>query len=570
MRTIGGFLLSLTSLLVLTLFGCVYTPLVVLSLLPLGIGLGSALTTLVHTKDWLRLGLLLALLLIAMINLWDKTPSIFTGRDQGSIAEAAWRLTEEHQLSWSSSASQAFFDIYGPGTALNFPGFAYTETGSLITQFPLGYIAWLSGFVGWLGLSGYGVANGLLFIFSGWTFFELASLFVRRTLAIIGVILLNTSFLSLWMLHYTLSEQLALTLFLLLAVSLIHLRRQPTAIVWYTYVLLTATLFLFTRIEGFALFFITSLVIFLIRPLRQKIFSRPFPHLILPGLFFGFLFLRDFFINLPFYTMIGKAALKSWQGLWLLGTANTLSPTPNLWLILSKYGLISLFVIGAIGIGLAFWKEHREALLFLILALPTFIYFIDPNISPDHPWILRRFAFTLWPTFVFFTIFTWHLLETHSLRFRQANITFALAFILIALQYPATRVAWLMDEQSTLFRETATLADRFSGNDLILVDRLSSGDPFRLIAGPLSFLFEKQAVYFFNPEDLNRIKTQAFKRIFLIVPQDKVLATEKKWGNRLTQVQALTFHTTTATVLPSDIFPHLINEKTGVVLFELK
>lgn len=572
MKTTGGFLCSLTLLLILTLFGVMHTPLVLLSLFPFAVGLGYALTELYQKKDWIRLGLIGIIVITASINLAGETPSVFTGRDQGSIAEAAWRLVENHELYWSNDASRAFFDIYGPGTALNFPGFAYTEAGSLITQFPLGYTAWLAGFVGWLGLAGYPVANTLLFLLAAWTFFELTHLFARNTTALVGTLLFSLSFLPIWMLHYTLSEHLALALFLILGFSLIHLRRHPNLITWHLLTFLTASLFLFTRIEGFVFFGIAFLIIFFTRPLRTFLLESPLKRIILPLLILGFFFLRDFFVNLPFYTMIGKAVLKNWQELSMAGSgvaSTTTVPSETIFTIFGQYGLIAVFILGGVGIGLALWREKRETLILLVLALPTFIYLIDGHITPDHPWMLRRYYFTLWPTFVFFTIFLWHFLEAHFPRFRSPSFTFAIALFLLLAHYPAGVAAWQTNEQSALYTATERLAERFSNRDLILIDRLATGDPFRLIAGPLGAIFEKQAVYFFNPEDLDRIKLDGFERVFLLIPSDHKKMLMERFGERLIEQEVLTFPFSTVTAREKSA-PEAQESITEATLFELK
>lgn len=572
MKTAGGFLCSLTLLLILTLFGGMYTPLILLSLIPFALGFGYALTALYQNKDWVRLGLIALIVITAGINLFGETPSIFTGRDQGSIAEAAWRLAENHELYWSNDASRAFFDIYGPGTALNFPGFAYTEAGSLITQFPLGYTAWLAGFVGWLGLAGYTIANTLLFLLAAWTFFELTHLFTRNTIAFAGTLLFSLSFLPLWMLHSTLSEHLALALFLILGLSLIHLRRHPNVLSWYFLTFLSASLFLFTRIEGFVFFGITFLIALFTRTIRTFLLEAPVKRIMPPLFLLGFFFLRDFFVNLPYYTMIGKAVMKSWRELSMAGSgvaSSTAVPSETIFAIFGQYGLIAVFILGGVGIGLALWREKRETLIILALALPTFIYLIDAHITPDHPWMLRRYYFTLWPTFVFFTMFFWHFLEAHFPRFRSYTFTFAIAAFLLLVHYPAAVAAWQTDEQSALYETTTHLAERFGSRDLILIDRLATGDPFRLVAGPLSALFEEQAVYFFNPEDLNRIKVENFERVFLLVPTDRADNLREHFGERLIEREVISFPLSTVTARDKSA-PAIQKRTTQATLFELK
>lgn len=573
-RVMGGFLSSSFLLLMLTLFGGMYTLPILLSLLPLALSVGNALIHLFLKRDWLRIGIITVLTLGAWYNLTGEIPSIFTGRDQGSIAEATWQLAHHHQLTWTNASIQTFFTIYGPGTALNFPGFAYTDSGSLITQFPLGYTAWLAGFVEWLGLAGYHVANGLLFLLTGWTFFELLRVFVRRTLAFIGTLIVSFSFLPIWMLHSTLTENMAIVLFTALAYALIQLRQHPHERLWYIISISAASLFLFVRIEGFLFFGITVLLIACTKTLRTFLWEHPWKRVFLPLLFLGFLFLRDFFINLPFYKMIGKAVLKNWQELIVTASGAALSSTSttteNLFRIFTSYGLILFFLVGSVGIILTLWRGHRLAQLVFLLALPTFVYLIDGHITPDHPWMLRRYFFTLWPTFVFFSILAWHMAEKNFEYIRRPQTTLFIFLFVFLVQYPSLQAAWKTDEYTALYTATQSVADRVSGDDLLLVNRLASGDPFRLVAGPLAFVFEKQAVYFFNPEDLDRLPAKNnFRRVLLLVPEETKGLIQNTWGDRLIEKAVFSFPQSTTTAQQTFI-PQITKSTTRAYLFEIK
>ena len=50
-----------------------------------------------------------------------------------------------------------------------------------------------------------------------------------------------------------------------------------------------------------------------------------------------------------------------------------------------------------------------------------------------------------------------------------------------------------------------------------------------MISGPMSFLYGKQAVYFFNPNDLDKINRNNFSNIYFIIP-DKNLPSYEKSG----------------------------------------
>ncbi|HLC94878.1 MAG TPA: hypothetical protein VJH89_00170, partial [Patescibacteria group bacterium] len=76
--------------------------------------------------------MLLILVVCSALLGYISEPTLFSGRDQGSISEAAFRLAQNGQLAFATDASTAFFNLYGEGTALNFPGFAYTQACDLL------------------------------------------------------------------------------------------------------------------------------------------------------------------------------------------------------------------------------------------------------------------------------------------------------------------------------------------------------------------------------------------------------------------------------------------------------
>jgi hypothetical protein len=125
--------------------------------------------------------LFIFVLAFLMIALWAyfSTPTIFSGRDQGTLSGAAVELVNNHQFSFSFPAVKEFFSLYGPGKALNFPGFNYTETGGLIPHFPLGFIAWLGAFYALFGLKGFVLANGVTFLIFVLSFYLLAKRYFK-------------------------------------------------------------------------------------------------------------------------------------------------------------------------------------------------------------------------------------------------------------------------------------------------------------------------------------------------------------------------------------------------------
>ncbi len=293
-----------------------------------------ALTILLGFKLWrlapwdLRIAGTVALLCALLVG-YTSEPTLFSGRDQGSIAEAAYRLATNTELAFSSPASESFFQIYGPGTALNFPGFAYTEQGYLITQFPLSYTAWLASFVSLFGITGFAIGNALLFFLFLFFFYQLLRLFVHPYYAFAGLTLAATSFLPHWFAKITLTENLAVFLFVFLVYNLI-LFLQEGKFLSYIGVLLSAGLFTFTRIEGFAFLLLTLFILVFLPQTRALFRTYPWKSIVIPGALFLFFFMRDFFINFPFFKMIGQALLKFLRGFYDTTFATHARPSASL------------------------------------------------------------------------------------------------------------------------------------------------------------------------------------------------------------------------------------------------
>ncbi|MFZ3031829.1 MAG: hypothetical protein WA082_02225 [Candidatus Moraniibacteriota bacterium] len=477
-------------------------------------------------------------------------PTIFSGRDQGSIAEAAYRLAKNTELAFSTPGSDSFFQIYGAGTALNFPGFAYTSDSSLLTQFPLGYTAWLSSFVSLFDMSGFAIGNALLLFLFLFFFYQLLRLFVRPYYAFAGLALALTSFLPSWFAKLTLTENLAVFLFTFLVYNLILFFREGKFL-FYTGILLSGGLLAFTRIEGFAILFLALALVIFHPHTRALIRTYPSKVLVIPGLLFFFVLLRDFFMNLPYYKMIGKALLKTYERFGTVAGNLGESASVSLGSIFFLYGFLLIALLGLFGV-LFFLKKKQYALLIpAFIALPTFLYLFQPSITPDHPWMLRRYLFTLFPVLVFSAVMCLALLFAKKeatplfpVKQPEGKRLFLVTLIflgLILLQYPAWSGQLWFAEHRGLTEQIATFSQEFSDQDLILVDRNATGDGFAMLTGPAQFLFGKNTVYFFNPYDLTALDTSRFEHVYLLTPEESQSRYAAVFGDRLVFKKSVTF-----------------------------
>ena len=536
---LGWFALSLT------LASLFLMPLLVIGFVLVGalsIFIGIKLFT--HTPIDFRVVFLIAILYAALIGFYSE-PTVFSGRDQGSIAEAAFQLAHNGQLAFSTPGSKSFFQVYGPGTALNFPGFAYTREGDLITAFPLGYTAWLATFVTFFGIHGLAIGNGILLFLFLLTLYALLRLFVHPTYALYGFALAAFSFLPTWFAKITLTENFCVFLFTFLVYNLILFLREGKFIC-YVGILLTAGLFAFTRLEGFAFLIIALIVMFWSEHTRNIWKTYPWKSIALPGVVFTFFFLRDFFLNLPYYKVAGKGLFK------FAGDAgnDTLLQTgaAALGSVFFLYGLLVLFVVGLFGI-LVFLKERRYILLLpALIALPTFVYLFSPNITLDHPWMLRRYLFSLFPALLFSAVIGIAILFARDKSFPiekpQGKRYFFVSIIflsLLFLQYPAWSTGLTYADNRTLLKQVSAFSQEFSNNDLILIDRFATGSGFAMLSGPAQFLYGKNTVYFFNPSDLGKIDLSHFDHTYLLVPEDSLGRYTATFGSRLVFKKSIDF-----------------------------
>ena len=496
---------------------------------------------------------ILLFLVIAFMATLPVNPTVFTGRDQGAIATAAIELATRHDFRFSIPAADTFFSLYGPGVAYNFPGFFYTNSGQLLTQFPLAYTAWLGSFYSLFQLNGLLIGNGVLFSGTLITFFFLLRIFLNRLVAFFGVIFFTTSFLPLWFVKFTLTENLALFLFVFLSFALIRFAQSGTFLS-YTATLSAIGLFCFTRIEGFIILPIVLIILARLRYTHTLWKHYPKKSFIAPIILFLFTFFATFPDTYPFYITIGKAVKHFVTG--ISGSIEqTLSPAtlflPNLFIV---YGLFCVFLFGGIGIYFLIRRKIWIALIPLLLALPTGIYLFFPNITPDHPWMLRRYLPTLYPTAVFATLVGLSLVFSSSRKlpltlphgWRRQSLFTGILIGLFMFQISTGYRALLARENTNLLEQTQKITPLFDDRDLILIDGYATGSGFAMITGPLSSLYHKNAVYFFNPADLPKIDRSLYEHTWLIVPTTDM----HQWENRhlpnitLTPTEVISFGST--------------------------
>jgi hypothetical protein len=259
----------------------------------------------------------------------------------------------------------------------------------------------------------------------------------------------------------------------------------------------------------------------LILRLRSDSWSNLFKNVL--GKKLTFIFLGGFLIyfwnlsvNLAFYKNLVKSVLKPFlqtSGLGFNLESFSFGYVLNVFL---NYALLGFLVLGLVGIFYAFQSKKTNLCVPFLVLSPTFLYLFLPNISADHPWMLRRFLFAVIPACIFYSVW---FLEQFFLK----KIYFYLVAGILLFSNLAVFVPYLnFVPGKELLSQTQALSSKFQKNDLLLIDREATGDPWSMPTGPMHFLFGKQAVYFFNPQDLLKINLQNFSNIYLIVPEKNI------------------------------------------------
>lgn len=456
--------------------------------------------------------IIIIVLAAAIIFSFSATPTIFSGRDQGAISEASIRLAQNHQLEFSTPASGEFFKIYGTGKALNFPGFYYADDGNLITQFPLPYISWLGIFYSLFGMAGLIIANAVLFFIFALSFYFLGRLFMESLPSLALLILALISFSFFWFFKFTLSENMALALIWFAALQLIIFLKEFKTFNYFI-LLSAAGLLVFTRVEGFAILAMSAIILTANKNARNFISADKLKRIAIPFVSFIIILTAAFFVNFSFFKEMGKVIIHNSAGVqdFVGSEIYTLK-------VFTIYGIIQFLILGMMGIIYLLRKKEYLKLAPFFLILPVFLYLIDSNISSDHPWMLRRYVFAVLPALIFYSVLLLHSQFYHSKKI----IFWAVLILLFALNIPLFSRYAFFSENKNLLAQTEEISRIFSDNDLILVDRLASGDGWTMVSGPLSFLYGKQTVYFFNPEDFAKLDLSKFGKIYLITPEENI------------------------------------------------
>jgi len=248
-----------------------------------------------------------------------------------------------------------------------------------------------------------------------------------------------------------------------------------------------------------------------------------------------FLIIAYLFLNYPALSDSAKNIVKT----FLSNSEKESAPSASLYAHLAKiffsYNILVYVVLGLAGIGWlagnlkANWTKPEFLPIFL--TFPLFFYLISPQITLDDPWLLRRFAFAVFPALIFYSIYF------SNKFFRHRVFLYIILAGLIGGNIAVSQKFLAYSENKNLLSQTEKISQKFGPNDLILVDRLATGSGFSLMSEPLNTIYGKNAVYFFSAEDLKYINRNQYKNIYLLAPAGEKSA----WYDSLSKELAGTF-----------------------------
>jgi len=496
------------------------------------------------TERLLLIGLILWLGLIS----YFTTPTIFEGRDEGSLATSALMINQDHGLFHSGKTIDTFATIYGPGRALNFPGFFYEKINSnfvLKSQFLPGYTGYLANFAFPSKINLLKLANLFpLLIFALAFYFIVKQLTRSIKFSLFATLGLVTILPVLLFYKFTLSEIFFASLIWPSLYFLIKYLQGKQSLFNFYLIFIPLLPTVFVRIESFGIIFV--LILILIARSHQQLQLPKFQAIILLIILLGAISITLFS---DFFILAGKGFFNHFSAnANQKTTTQKLNLIPKMWQnfyilkVFYIYNLLPLFVFAFLSLKKLFQEKKWLLLTPLFFLGITLIYFLDANISLDHPWLLRRFTFSIIPLSILYTIFFF---QRYPLR--QKQIGQIILIVILTSNFLLSLPFLTFKQNNNLLSQTAILAEQFQNNDLILVSQKSSGSGWSLISAPLRTIFHKQAVYFFNPADYEKINKEDYDKIYLLSSKEEL----SHYENKLTFLDKKPYSLSTEIIFPS-------------------
>jgi len=462
----------------------------------------------------------------------------FSGRDEGSYANAAIYLAKHGSINFQLPL---LAHLKGEGPAhqsLNFPGFVIRGE-YLSSQFSPAYFVLQALFYKIFGFMGsFFLVN--IFLVSGGLigFFFFFRLFFSRSVSAAGMAALAFNFLLLWFSRFSLSENLYFFLFANLMLFVGISVKYGISKEFSLPIMLGAAMLPLTRPEGWwtlLWIFIGLAAVFFKRKInwgweKMSQWRRrgEFLSFVVMAVGAEFVLIYTLAAQFPVYLRLIKDWLSwidqkvNYQSL-TSGTFNfsdfweiifsffpSFSKIAYFWRVEWIYGVLVFVLPAFLLFGVMILKrdwifsifERNTAKILFFLSIPSWAALFSPQISVDHPWMLRRFYPVLLPLSVWLlALLVSKLLRKLAEDSRKVALSSFLALMLLPT-LPAN--AYFLGIKENAGREKIfwQLGSIFGEKDYVFFEREASGDGWKMWAEPLSSLKGINSAYVYSPENL--------------------------------------------------------------------
>lgn len=429
----------------------------------------------------LNIAVLLVILLISLILIFFPHDSL-GGRDEGMYSGLAIILSKYHNF----SVPQYLFKV----------PLSYGTTNQTLTLTTPAYVVWLATQKVLFGTEWMLRSNVVLIFLGLCSLFLVSSLITKKSLAFIAIILFSTSMPFLWFSRETMTENMAFFLlwFLILSLFLFIKTKKNYFLVS---IFFSSLLFSFSRREGLFLQ-IPVLVILATVLLIRKIFPKKKVFYIL--ITYISLIVLSFFVNNDFSPIFGKASLVSDT----LTSFENYVPKTNIirlgdglpffvFQMLSKINLsLAIYSIPLVMVLIIVGKKKviKDKILYISLLgiiSVEFLKLINPRVSPEQPWMYRRYLYAILP----FGYLSLSILLNKFIK--QKPLVFIVYALLIANITISSRIITLKNNWQ-ITEKIEKLTQNVSTNDFVIIDGYILGNYY-----PASFLaYHKEVRNLYN------------------------------------------------------------------------
>ncbi|MCK4635236.1 MAG: hypothetical protein KAT32_00015 [Candidatus Moranbacteria bacterium] len=495
--------------------------------------------------DWI---VLIFLIVFSLILSFTTSPTIYGGRDEGSLSIAGILISQDHSIIHKDKLTSQFGEIYQTEKAYNFPGFYYWGEDKIRSQFLPGYAVWIAIVYALSGLGGLIFVNFIPYIIFIFSFYLiLRQFFLKSYVSYVATFLLMSFFPVTVFYKFSLTE-IFFSSFLWIGIYFLVRYFKEKDFNFFLLANFSWLILPYVRIEALLFYFMLGVFLYLF-------YFRDFIKVKI-----GYCFLILFFsvfsamaINFNFYFDTFKGVLEVKNNTEISDDPTWgeegFSLIPDDWedLYLGKvmwtYAVLPLVLFGLYSIGSRFLKvikvqkegkkireklgsvsnELKQSIFIAFVLCPSLVYLIDPNISADHPWMLRRFIFAVIPLMIFYFVYWFN---KKSKKIQSVFVIISILFIGYNI-YLMAPFLFNKFQNEGLLKQTEQLVSDYSQDDLLLFSPNSSSNEWSLMSEPVRVIYKKQAVYFFNQDDFSKLDLDKFSNVYLFSSKDDLMLFDK-------------------------------------------